>query len=53
MLSRPVTPNTTRREYALLELLRSERTYVSDLTLLRDYQIPLALGESFPVYQAC
>ncbi|KAM5543285.1 hypothetical protein V8D89_003159 [Ganoderma adspersum] len=43
--SRSVTPNTTRRDYALLELLRSERTYVSDLVLLRDYQIPLASGQ--------
>ena len=51
--SRPVTPNTTRREYALLELLRSERAYASDLILLRDYQISLALGESFPMYWAC
>ncbi|PIL33944.1 hypothetical protein GSI_03652 [Ganoderma sinense ZZ0214-1] len=44
VLSRSVTPDPTRREYALLELLRSERTYVSDLVLLRDYQIPLASG---------
>ncbi|KAI1791354.1 Dbl-like domain-containing protein [Ganoderma leucocontextum] len=42
--SESVTSNTTKREYALLELLRSERTYASDLVLLRDYQIPLASG---------
>ena len=39
-------PNTHEHEYALLELLRSERTYVKDLVLLRDYQIPLASGVS-------
>ncbi|KAI1785939.1 hypothetical protein LXA43DRAFT_99031 [Ganoderma leucocontextum] len=38
------TSDTTKREYALLELLDSERTYASDLILIRDYQIPLASG---------
>ncbi|KAM5542829.1 hypothetical protein V8D89_003493 [Ganoderma adspersum] len=38
------TFNTTKREYALLELLQSERIYARDLVLLRDYQIPLASG---------
>lgn len=50
--SRSATLNTTRREYALLELLRSERTYASDLVLLRDYQIPLASGASFHLCRA-
>ena len=38
--------DTTKRDYALLELLDSERTYASDLILIRDYQIPLASGVS-------
>ena len=37
---------TTKRDYALLELLDSERTYASDLILMREYQIPLASGVS-------
>ena len=44
--------NTTKREYALLELLRSERTFASDLVLLRDYQIPLASGASLRLRMA-
>ena len=38
--------DTTKRDYALLELLDSERTYASDLILIRNYQIPLASGVS-------
>ena len=36
----------TKRQYALHELLSSERAYASDLALIRDIHIPLALGES-------
>ncbi|PIL33950.1 hypothetical protein GSI_03658 [Ganoderma sinense ZZ0214-1] len=43
-MSTTTTTTTTKREYALLELLASERTYASDLTLICDYQIPLASG---------
>ncbi|KAI1786328.1 hypothetical protein LXA43DRAFT_1034219 [Ganoderma leucocontextum] len=39
------TPNMTKREYALLELLASERTYSNDLIFLRDLHIPLASGQ--------
>lgn len=40
------TPAVTqsKRTYALLELLSSERAYASDLALIRDIHIPLALG---------
>lgn len=40
------TPAITqsKRTYALLELLSSERAYASDLALIRDIHIPLALG---------
>ena len=43
-LSMTAISDTTKRDYALLELLDSERTYASDLILIRDYQIPLASG---------
>ena len=36
---------TSKRNHALLELLSSERAYASDLALIRDIHIPLALGE--------
>jgi hypothetical protein len=36
----------TKRQYALHELLSSERAYASDLALIRDIHLPLALGES-------
>lgn len=36
----------SKRTHALLELLNSERAYASDLALIRDVHIPLALGES-------
>ncbi|KDQ56301.1 hypothetical protein JAAARDRAFT_194957 [Jaapia argillacea MUCL 33604] len=43
-----VTPagsgTTSKRTHALLELLSSERAYASDLALIRDVHIPLALG---------
>lgn len=44
--SKSGTFDAIKRKYALLELLRSERTYASDLVLLRNYQIPLASGAS-------
>lgn len=34
----------SKRTHALLELLSSERAYASDLALIRDIHIPLALG---------
>lgn len=37
----------SKRTHALLELLNSERAYASDLALIRDVHIPLALGEFF------
>lgn len=44
------TPPTTvsKRTHALLELLSSERAYASDLALIRDIHIPLALGQPSP-----
>lgn len=46
------TPNQptvmTKRVHALRELLSSERAYTSDLALIRDIHIPLALGRSHP-----
>ena len=36
----------TKRDYTLLKLQDSERTYASDLILIRDRQIPLASGAS-------
>ena len=46
----PTTPNQptvkTKRVHALRELLSSERAYASDLALIRDIHIPLALGRS-------
>lgn len=37
-------PTMSKRTHALLELLTSERAYASDLALIRDIHIPLALG---------
>lgn len=39
------TKQVSKRTHALLELLNSERAYASDLALIRDVHIPLALGE--------
>lgn len=36
----------TKRQYAMHELLSSERAYASDLALIKDIHLPLALGES-------
>ena len=41
----PSPPTLSKRNHALLELLSSERAYASDLALIRDMHIPLALGE--------
>ncbi|KIJ66118.1 hypothetical protein HYDPIDRAFT_27311 [Hydnomerulius pinastri MD-312] len=38
----------TKRMHALVELLNSERAYASDLALIRDIHIPLALGQPAP-----
>ncbi|KAL6305114.1 hypothetical protein BKA93DRAFT_731664 [Sparassis latifolia] len=46
LLHAPVT--VTKRTHALLELLSSERAYASDLALIRDIHIPLALGQPAP-----
>jgi dynamin-binding protein len=40
----PAAPSVSKRTHALLELLSSERAYASDLALIRDIHIPLALG---------
>lgn len=47
ILNNPVSspPAISKRTHALLELLSSERAYASDLALIRDIHIPLALGE--------
>ncbi|KAF7968579.1 hypothetical protein HWV62_30067 [Athelia sp. TMB] len=37
-------PTMTKRTHALIELLSSERAYVSDLSLIQQIHIPLALG---------
>ncbi|KAH0828963.1 hypothetical protein J3R83DRAFT_2392 [Lanmaoa asiatica] len=48
----PTTPNQptvmTKRVHALRELLSSERAYTSDLALIRDIHMPLALGQPAP-----
>jgi hypothetical protein len=55
--TKPASPQSTmtKRQHALHELLSSERAYASDLALIKDTHIPLALGESlvriFLLYQ--
>ncbi|KII95485.1 hypothetical protein PLICRDRAFT_48441 [Plicaturopsis crispa FD-325 SS-3] len=44
----PTTKPISKRTHALLEILSSERAYASDLALIRDIHIPLALGEPAP-----
>ncbi|EAU91189.2 hypothetical protein CC1G_06824 [Coprinopsis cinerea okayama7 len=39
----------TKRQHALHELLSSERAYASDLALIREVHIPLALGQTVPL----
>lgn len=41
--------NMTKRQHALLELLSSERAYASDLALIKEIHIPLALGYTVPL----
>ncbi|KAH9889302.1 hypothetical protein C8Q73DRAFT_653747 [Cubamyces lactineus] len=45
-----LTVVTPKRTHALLELLSSERAYASDLALIRDIHIPLALGQPAPFH---
>lgn len=47
------TKQVSKRTHALLELLNSERAYASDLALIRDVHIPLALGESSSFSFSC
>ncbi|CCM01015.1 uncharacterized protein FIBRA_03063 [Fibroporia radiculosa] len=42
----------SKRTHALQELLSTERTYASDLALIRDIHIPLALGQPAPFQTA-
>lgn len=39
----------TKRTHALLELIESERAYASDLALIRDIHLPVALGHEPPI----
>ncbi|TFK44984.1 hypothetical protein BDQ12DRAFT_44200 [Crucibulum laeve] len=43
-------PPMTKRHHALHELLSSERAYASDLALIREVHIPLALGQQIPIH---
>lgn len=45
------TTTMTKRHHAMHELLSSERAYASDLALIREVHIPLALGE--PSFHIC
>ncbi|CDO76744.1 hypothetical protein BN946_scf184813.g14 [Trametes cinnabarina] len=45
-----LTAVTSKRTHALLELLSSERAYASDLALIRDIHVPLALGQPAPFH---
>ncbi|KAJ2918527.1 hypothetical protein MD484_g1862, partial [Candolleomyces efflorescens] len=45
----PPQPTMTKRQHALHELLSSERAYASDLALIREVHIPLALGQTVPL----
>ncbi|KZS87128.1 Dbl homology domain-containing protein [Sistotremastrum niveocremeum HHB9708] len=49
----PLLPQAqpTKRTHALMELLSSERAYASDLAIIRDIFLPLALGHP-PPFQA-
>lgn len=38
-------PPKKKRQHALSELLETERAYASDLALVKDYHMPLALGQ--------
>ncbi|KAF9033460.1 hypothetical protein BDZ89DRAFT_1130975 [Hymenopellis radicata] len=41
----PPPPTKSKRQHAIEEVLTSERCYASDMALVRDVHIPLALGE--------
>ncbi|KAG6830948.1 hypothetical protein H0H87_006709 [Tephrocybe sp. NHM501043] len=45
----PAQSPMTKRQHALHELLSSERAYASDLALIREVHIPLALGHHVPL----
>ncbi|PCH35656.1 hypothetical protein WOLCODRAFT_133926 [Wolfiporia cocos MD-104 SS10] len=42
----------SKRTHALQELLSTERAYASDLALIRDIHIPLALGQTVEIHPA-
>jgi hypothetical protein len=42
--SKAVPNGTSKRTHALIELIESERAYASDLALIRDIHLPVALG---------
>ncbi|KDR75582.1 hypothetical protein GALMADRAFT_488485 [Galerina marginata CBS 339.88] len=44
------TATMTKRHHAMHELLSSERAYASDLALIREVHIPLALGQTAPLH---
>ncbi|KZP18369.1 hypothetical protein FIBSPDRAFT_863852 [Athelia psychrophila] len=46
----PAPPSMPKRAHALVELLSSERAYASDLVLIRQIHIPLALGQPEPFH---
>lgn len=43
----PHSPTMSKRSHALVELLQSERTYSSDLAVIKDLYMPLAIGVLF------
>ena len=42
-----ISTGLPKRTHALLELIESERAYASDLALIRDIHLPVALGACF------
>ncbi|KAF9486081.1 hypothetical protein BDN70DRAFT_870597 [Pholiota conissans] len=44
-----ITTKMSKRDHAMHELLSSERAYASDLALIREVHIPLALGQTIPL----
>jgi hypothetical protein len=53
LASHTSTTGMTKRHHALHELLSSERAYASDLALIREVHIPLALGEVLLFMSLC
>jgi len=45
-----ISTGLSKRTHALLELIESERAYASDLTLICDVHLPVALGTCLPSY---